>query len=136
MRLSKKSEHALRALVCMAANPVALHTIPKISASENIPPKFLEQILLTLRRGGILQSRRGAGGGYSLLLPPSRIRLLEVFRLMEGEHEAATPRVARDHPVDFFLGQLEEEFFQRLDSTTIEDLLRLAKESAPATFEI
>ena len=85
MKLSKKGEYALRALIELSLNygkgPVQTHQIAK---RENIPEKFLEQILLTLKRAGFLQSKRGAGGGYVLLKPPQEITLAQVIRVIDG----------------------------------------------------
>jgi Rrf2 family protein len=58
--------------------------IGDIARSERIPRKFLEQILLDLKRHGIVQSRRGRGGGYSLLMPPDRITFGQVLRILDG----------------------------------------------------
>ena len=85
MRLSKKTEYALRALAELAVNQEqgTLHA-QELARREKIPVKFLEQILLTLRKAGILQSRRGAGGGYTLNRPPERISLGEVVQVIDG----------------------------------------------------
>ncbi len=58
--------------------------IATISQSENIPQKFLESILLSLRKSGFLGSKKGKGGGYYLLKPPEEISISEVYRLLEG----------------------------------------------------
>lgn len=85
MKLSKKGEYALRALIDLAMNSdkgvVQAHDVAR---KENIPVKFLEQILLALKNAGILQSRRGVGGGYSLTRPPDQIPLGEIIRLIDG----------------------------------------------------
>lgn len=85
MKLSKKGEYALRALidVALSADRGVVHA-HDVARKENIPIKFLEQILLALKNAGILQSRRGVGGGYSLTRPADRITLGEVIRLMDG----------------------------------------------------
>lgn len=85
MRISRKGEYALRAVTFLALNygksPVQIH---EISRREKIPEKFLEQILLQLRRAGLLESKRGAHGGYLLLRPPGKISLAEVIRVIDG----------------------------------------------------
>ncbi len=85
MKLSKKGEYALRALIDVAMNSdkgvVQAHDIAR---KENIPIKFLEQILLGLRRAGYLRSRRGRSGGYALAKPPGRIRMGAVVRAVDG----------------------------------------------------
>lgn len=86
MNLSKKIKYALKALHYLAEQPADRPVlIAELAAHENIPRKFLEVILLTLRKGGILQSRIGRGGGYSLALPPARISIGDVIRTLEGD---------------------------------------------------
>lgn len=85
MKISKKGEYALRALTYLAVNDNRKIThIHEIALKEEIPEKFLEQILLALKNAGWLQSRRGIGGGYSLNSSPSEITMGEVIRLFDG----------------------------------------------------
>ncbi len=85
MRLSRKGEYALRAMVALAFNyKKGSLQIHQISQREKIPEKFLEQILLELKKAGLLQSRRGSGGGYQLIKPPQQITLAEVIRIIDG----------------------------------------------------
>ncbi|WP_299055086.1 Rrf2 family transcriptional regulator [uncultured Polaribacter sp.] len=83
--LSKKTKYGIKALTFLAKQedktPVAIATISK---SENISLKFLESILLTLRKNGILGSKKGKGGGYYLLNSPSNIPMTSVMRILEG----------------------------------------------------
>ena len=58
--------------------------IAEIAATKKIPLKFLENILLELRKAGILESKKGKGGGYFLNLPPSKIRLADIIRKIDG----------------------------------------------------
>lgn len=84
--LSKKTIYAFKALIHLAGQPSGQPVlIADLARIENIPRKFLESILLSLRKGGILQSRIGKGGGYSLALPPNRITIGSVIRLLEGD---------------------------------------------------
>ena len=85
MKISKKAEHALRAVTAMSRAPVGTtFSIHEISTSERIPLKFLEQILVILKNAGLLRSRRGVGGGYRLNLPPSQITLGDVVNAIDG----------------------------------------------------
>lgn len=83
--LSKKTKYGLKALTFLAAHkgrePVQ---IAEIARHENISQKFLESILLTLRKTGILGSKKGKGGGYYLIKDPKEIRMTEVMRILEG----------------------------------------------------
>jgi len=85
MKISVRGEYALRALIVLGLNyerPVV--PIQTIARLQNIPRKFLEQILNELRAGGILESRRGVAGGYRLRRSPDKINLAEVIRYIEG----------------------------------------------------
>ncbi len=85
MRLSKKTEYALRALMYTARFPEGTSFQIRDLAEKNaIPKKFLELILLELKNAGILVSRRGVGGGYLLARRPETIRTLEVVEVFEG----------------------------------------------------
>lgn len=85
MKFSKKSEYALRALIELTAQPgPALLQRHDIAERQNIPIEFLEQILLTLKNAGLLASKRGVNGGYSLLKSPEEITLGQVIRLLDG----------------------------------------------------
>jgi Rrf2 family protein len=85
--MSRRCEYALRALVDLGlakAAGRAVLPVQEIAARERIPEGFLEQILLGLRRAGVLRSRRGRSGGYALAKPPGRIRMGAVVRLLDG----------------------------------------------------
>src|SRR5271169_490593 len=85
MKLSLRGEYALRALLVLGLNygqPVV--RIQAISEQQNIPKRFLEQILSDLKSAGVVQSRRGVTGGYRLARRPEQITLAEVVRHIEG----------------------------------------------------
>jgi Rrf2 family cysteine metabolism transcriptional repressor len=85
MKLSVKSEYACLALLYLAKNhEKGLCTTAQIAEQQEIPKKFLEQILVTLKYGGYLHSRKGTGGGYWLAKDPNSICLAEIIRLMDG----------------------------------------------------
>jgi Rrf2 family protein len=83
--LSKKTQYAFKALMYLAEKkgegPVL---IAEISKKKKIPLKFLENILLELRKGGVLESKKGKGGGYFFAVPPSTVYLAKIMRMMEG----------------------------------------------------
>lgn len=86
MELSCKSEYALLAMMELAAHysegePLQIR---QIAAEQNIPDRYLEQLLATLRRSGLIRSQRGARGGYLLSREPWKITLLEVVNCIEG----------------------------------------------------
>src|SRR5437870_5883095 len=85
MKLSLRGEYTLRALVVLGLNyqrPVV--RIQTISEQQNIPKRFLEQILNDLKSAGVLESKRGVAGGYRLALPPDKVTLAQVIRHVEG----------------------------------------------------
>src|SRR5690242_13614176 len=85
MRISRKAEYALRALLLIAKDPPEkVHQIQEVSERGNIPVKFLEQILLILRNEGLLTSKRGVGGGYTLRKRPSEMVVLDVIEMLDG----------------------------------------------------
>lgn len=83
--LSKKSKYAINALVYLAKQEDnRMVVIQEIAEEEKIPRKFLEAILLDLKRNGILGSKQGKSGGYYLLQRPNEINLADVMRLFDG----------------------------------------------------
>ncbi len=88
MRLSKRGEYGLRAMINLAdaqkQSPGAMVQIKDIALQEKIPAKYLEQILLALKNAGLLQSRMGLGGGYYLAHPPKDINLGQIVRVLDG----------------------------------------------------
>ncbi len=86
MRVTAKVDYAVRALVVLSrADPAAgLVRGDEIAAAQEIPVKFLENILSSLRQAGIVRSQRGAEGGYGLALPAEAISIADVIRAVEG----------------------------------------------------
>src|SRR4051794_26776018 len=85
MRVSAKTDYALRAAVELAAAPEGTPVKgERLSTSQSIPLRFLENILLQLRHAGIVESRRGADGGYRLARPAAEITLADVIRAIDG----------------------------------------------------
>ncbi len=86
MRLSKRGEYGLRAMIDLATweggSPIV--QIKDIAEREHIPAKFLEQILLTLKNAGLLHSKMGVGGGYYLAKTPDQISLGQIVRTLDG----------------------------------------------------
>jgi Rrf2 family protein len=83
--ISRKTQYGLKALTYLAqqanSGPVL---IADIAENKNIPLKFLESILLDLRKAGLLESKKGKGGGYFFALPPSKIKVATVIRILDG----------------------------------------------------
>lgn len=84
MRVSAKGEYATRAVLHLAMEYPEVVTIHQIAARHKIPVKYLEQILLELRRGGVVASRRGVHGGYLLARTPAEVSVGEVLRVVDN----------------------------------------------------
>jgi Rrf2 family protein len=96
--ISRKTKYALQALGRLAESPAGEPVlIADLAARERIPRKFLEAILVALRKGGVLQSRVGRGGGYLLAAPAGEITLARVVRLLDGEF-TPLPCLSDTHP--------------------------------------
>ena len=89
MKLSQRGEYAVQALlvlgICYGPEVIRIKDIAK---QQNIPRRFLEQILNDLKSGGFVQSRRGVAGGYRLERPPEQILLSEIIQYIEGPIES------------------------------------------------
>ncbi|MFB9056717.1 RrF2 family transcriptional regulator [Mariniflexile ostreae] len=133
--ISKKTKYGLKALTYIArASKESPVQISEISKNELIPHKFLESILLTLRKSGFLGSKKGKHGGYYLLKEPNQILMADVLRVLEGPI-AMVPCVSLnfyekcDDCVDEFTCSVNKLMIQVRDSTlkvlknnTLEDL--------------
>jgi len=139
MRLSKKAEYGLRALIYAARFPEGTtFQIKDLAEKNGIPKKFLELILLELKNVGILRSRRGVGGGYLLDRRPETIRSSEIIRAIEGPvmqvgepkgkgetgKEEVSPAVSR------LIKETSEAIETVLDRWTLADLAREEQEAA------
>jgi Rrf2 family protein len=147
MRLSKKAEYGLRALVAIARQPGRPWSIQELAAQERIPIKFLEQILLGLRHAGVLSSKRGVGGGYTLVRPAENIRLGDVIAVFDGPlapvpcslekpNEPCTCPDPRTCPVRLTMIEVRKEIATILEERTVEDMVRLSPGASPMAFEI
>ena len=134
MKVSHRGLYALKALLNLAeAHPQGLVKIHVIADEEDIPEKFLEGILVTLKNARLVSSERGREGGYRLRRPPGEIQVGEVVRLMDGPlaplgdavELAQRVRTERRHPglFDVFL-DVRNAAAAILDHTTLADVLQ------------
>ncbi len=138
MRLSKRTEYGLRAIVQLAQVwPRSFVQSRDLSQQEDLPNKFLESILLALRRGGFLESKVGSGGGYRLARAPAEINVGEIIRRLEGrltQNESpivqeSSPGKVAVHILNFELTRATDDV---LNSMTLADLLeQVAKAGSP-----
>jgi Rrf2 family protein len=137
MNFSKKAEYALRAVLAMSRSaPGTVFSIQSLSHEERIPLKFLEQILLVLRKGGLLQSKRGAGGGYHLGRSPSRITLGEILELVDGPLDILPGGASLSTGLNAIFAQLRGDLRQWLADVSIADVLQREQQGGAASFEI
>ena len=139
MNISKKAEYAIRAVISIARhannNPLQISEISKI---ESIPIKFLEQILLTLKNNGILNSKRGANGGYLLAKSKDDISIGMILDIIDGpfdpvgihsgNHLSAGLEKCFDHMIEIVN--------EHLNQFTIKDILEIEKPKNLLAFEI
>jgi Rrf2 family transcriptional regulator, cysteine metabolism repressor len=99
MRISAKGEYAIKAVLDLAVHHGrGLISIQEIAGRQHIPQRYLEQVLLALKRAGFLASRRGAAGGYHLSRAPEELSVGDVLRAVEGADAPFEPvsRPGRD----------------------------------------
>ena len=90
MRISAKGEYAAKAVLHLSLKYPAVVTIQEVARRHRIPVKYLEHILLALKRAGVLESRRGVRGGYLLARVPAKISIGEVLRVVDGKFSEAS----------------------------------------------
>jgi Rrf2 family protein len=129
VELSCKNEYALLALIELSVHYASGEPlqIRQISAQQQIPERYLEQLLATLRRGGLVRSQRGAKGGYILAREPRKINLLEVMNCLEGADSQVSDKDAPPKTVETgVIGEIWNESNQAaqlvLQRYTLQDL--------------
>ncbi len=144
MKLSTKTRYGIRAAIELAENygqgPVQLKMISK---DQDISIKYLEQIISLLKSSGIVNSSRGAKGGYSLAKPPNTIKLSECFNCLEGpvatvecvENKDFCTKTANCVARDLW-AEVEKAILAVLDSITLQDMVDRAKKNKPPLYEI
>jgi len=143
MKISAKTRYAVRILVELGLDTSRVHSLRQVEARQQISAKFAKQILQPLETRGLISSRRGARGGYRLVMDPRNISLLDVFKIT-GEALLTAPCI-NDHeycPRTHNCGarghwhSLDTLIRDYLEQTTIADLIKREKaglETAPST---
>ncbi len=132
--VSQKCQYALRALFELAIRYPSdmVTTVAEIAEKQQIPPRFLEQILSKLRTGGFIESRRGNQGGYVMSLSPSSISVGEIIRYIEGSAESIDCLKKNENIRCPFLGgcafkplweRAKASMAEIFDETTFQDLI-------------
>jgi Rrf2 family protein len=142
--MSKRCKYALKALIRLGKGHGGGNLLTDdIAKSEHIPKKFLELILLDLKRGGYVQSKQGVGGGYHLLQEPKNINLADIYRFFDGAI-ALQPCVSQkfnekceDCPDEELchlkpaLAEVREKTFEVMSQVTLESLLQRPRKQRP-----
>jgi Rrf2 family protein len=141
MRLSRRSKYGLLALIDLAAHEdEGLVPLRELAKRNNIPPRFLEQILITLRNAGLVRSQVGVGGGYALGRRADEITIGEVIRALDGTiapvscvsriaYEPCTCPDEMTCPVRAVMAQVRQAIISVIDHTTLADALKLPQEA-------
>jgi Rrf2 family cysteine metabolism transcriptional repressor len=133
MKLTARSEYALLALVHLARqNSGEVVSADSIARAKDIPPKFLEQILLTLKRARYLRSTKGQRGGYQLAKPAEAVTLAEIVRLFDGalaptestsKHFYGPSPIEKERRLLRLFREIRDLVSNRLEAATIADML-------------
>lgn len=139
MKVSKRTEYGVRAIIQLARHwPQSYVQSKDLAKKEKLPTKFLESILLALRRGGFLESKIGREGGYKLSRPPNEISVGDVIRRLEGRLATREGKLGDDFsPGEIAVYLLNERLTRGtnevLDALTLDQLLdHVNKASRPA----
>jgi Rrf2 family protein len=137
MKISKKAEYALRAVLAMSRGAQGtVFSIHSLAMDERIPLKFLEQILLILRKGGVLHSKRGAGGGYTLAKPAARISVGEIIELVDGPLEILPGGESLSPGLTSVFRELRADMHAWLANMTLAEVLTREQAGGVVSFEI
>lgn len=132
MKLSTKGRYGLRAMLDLAINSSGDHvSLYSIAERQGISENYLEQVFSTLRKSGLINSVKGAQGGYVLAVPSSKIKVGTILRALEGDLSIADEDVEGESPDDILKNciklsvwdKLNEGINQVVDSITLEDLV-------------
>ncbi len=132
MKLTVKSEYALLALVHLARQKEgSYHTVESIAAAQKMPPKFLEHLLLSLKRAKYVTSLKGQGGGYRLYRQADKITIAEVIRLFDGAlaptesvskyFYESTP-IEKERKMVKLFKEIRDYISERLEGSTVADM--------------
>jgi len=134
MKLTTRSEYALLALVYLARHqPDGYISVDAIAHAQSIPPKFLEQLMLALKRAHFLRSTKGQHGGYQLAKDPEQISLAEVIRLFDGalaptesvsENFYESTPIEKEKKLTRVFKDIRDYISQKLEKTTIADVMK------------
>ncbi|HEU5431033.1 MAG TPA: Rrf2 family transcriptional regulator [Thermomicrobiales bacterium] len=147
MKVSTRGEYGVRAMVALARNygngPMSIAAVSKASS---VPTAYLEQLIGPLRRAGLVESKRGAQGGYQLSRAPELVRVGEVYRVMEGPvapmdcvsedaSEQTCPLIDGCETRPVWL-RMRDAIADAIDSVTLADLIAQGPKQRPPLVEL
>lgn len=134
MKVSKKAYYGLRAVLTLAQakEPLSIHTIAE---TEHLPEDYLEKILQALRKGGIVEAKKGTTGGYILAKPIEKLSTWDILRVLDGPIKMFVPPVKGELPclqvshcqTNQVWRVLEEKIEQTLSDITLQSILESPK---------
>lgn len=134
MKVSKKAYYGLRAVLTLAqaTEPQSIHSIAE---AEHLPEDYLEKVLQELRRGGIVEAKKGTAGGYTLARPVAELSTWDVLRVLDGPIKMFTPPIKGELPclqvshcqTNQVWRVLEEKIEQTLSAITLDTILQSPK---------
>lgn len=142
MKVSTRGEYGVRAMVALARNyGVGPMSIAAMAKESSVPYAYLEQLIVPLRRAGLVTSKRGAHGGYQLARPPEQVRVGEIYRVMEGPvapmdcvsenvQDQTCPLIEGCETRPVWL-KVRDSIVEALDSLTLADLVSQSKRRQP-----
>jgi Rrf2 family transcriptional regulator, cysteine metabolism repressor len=132
MKLTTRSEYGLLALIYLARHQdQGFISIETIASAQSIPPKFLEQLMLALKRAHFLRSAKGQKGGYQLAKKPNQISLAEVIRLFDGalaptesvsENFYESTPIEKEKRLSKVFKEIRDHVSNKLEKTTVADV--------------
>lgn len=124
LRLSAKTEYALRAMIDLAMHASARTTLPAIAERQGIPRKFMPAILESLIQAGLVHTIRGYGGGIQLVDDPGTITIRQIIEYVEGPQKLVGRSTrGSDHPLYDVLDRADMARLDVLGSVTLADLM-------------
>lgn len=129
MKISKKSQYGLRAMAYLANNERKFWSIREISEKEGISFNYLEKILSIIEKGGLLKSKKGIQGGYTLAKNPQEITVGEILKTLEGKmslteclgvESCAKEKICKTKKV---WKKIQESIEETINSITLKDLI-------------
>jgi len=127
MKLSKKGEYALRAMIALARSGDKAMTITQVATTQDLPKKFLEQILLALKAAGLVRSKAGPKGGYELAESPRKVSVGRILKAVEEPISSESPGLSK--PSDLaptgvlaLFEDIRHYVRQKLETLTLQEL--------------